>query len=427
MAFEVNENGLISKPQNGIAFTTQTGELLRSEAVTEIISHHPGFLVRWGTTIFFFMLISILFISWLIQYPDLIYSNAKLTSTNAPKEIICNTDGKLVKLNITEGQAVKAGDLLGFIESTASQPEVIELSQRLDSSIKMLENSKPEALASLFAKRFSCLGELQISYQTFITALQHYNDYLVNGFYSKRKAFLQNDISSLKRMKDKIVTQRGMTNEESKLAKESFEMNEILFKEKVISAEEYRQAKSALINKQKEIDQLNHDIVQQQQTFEQALQTLKSMVDDWKKKYLFIAPMNGKVSFSSIIQENQQMKAGQQICFINPGNSSYYAEMYIPQANFGKVKNGANVLLKFPAYPSQEFGSLQGKIDFISRIPTDSGYLAKVVLPQGLITNYKQNIQYREGLNANAEIITKDMRLLERLYYSIIKATSKNR
>lgn len=70
----------------------------------------------------------VLLISRLIQYPDLIYNTAKLTSTNAPKEIICKTDGKLISLNITEGQVVKPGELLGFIESTASQPEVIELS-----------------------------------------------------------------------------------------------------------------------------------------------------------------------------------------------------------------------------------------------------------------------------------------------------------
>lgn len=142
-----------------------------------------------------------------------------------------------------------------------------------------------------------------------------------------------------------------------------------------------------------------------------------------EKKYLFVAPIDGKISFSETIQENQQMRAGQQICFINPGNSNYYAEMYIPQVNFGKVRNGADVLLKFPAYPFQEFGNLQGKINFISRMPTDSGYLVKIVLPNGLTTNYKRNIQYRDGLNADAEIITKTMRQLERFYYNIVRAS----
>ncbi len=38
---------------------------------------------------------------------------------------------------------------------------------------------------------------------------------------------------------------------------------------------------------------------------------------------------------------------------------------------------------------------------------SDSGYLAKVSLPDGLITNYKKPILFQQGLMAQAEIITK--------------------
>ena len=121
------------------------------------------------------------------------------------------------------------------------------------------------------------------------------------------------------------------------------------------------------------------------------------------------------------LQENHQLQNNQVICFVNPENAQYYAEVYIPQTNFGKVKTGQEVLLKFPAYPFQEYGSIKGTIDFISNITTDSGYLAKVILPQGLNTNYKKQIQFRDGLTSQGEIITANMRLLQRFYYSIIK------
>ena len=45
----------------------------------------------------------------------------------------------------------------------------------------------------------------------------------------------------------------------------------------------------------------------------------------------------------------------------------------------------------------------------------------KVILTDGLNTNYKKQIQYRDGLIANAEIITKDLTLLQRFWYGIIK------
>ena len=80
------------------------------------------------------------------------------------------------------------------------------------------------------------------------------------------------------------------------------------------------------------------------------------------------------------------------------------------------------MLLKFQSYPFQEYGSVVGKVEFISHIPTDSsGYLAKIGLTNGLNTTYKKKVQYRDGLLANAEIITQDMRLLERFYYNIIR------
>jgi HlyD family secretion protein len=91
----------------------------------------------------------------------------------------------------------------------------------------------------------------------------------------------------------------------------------------------------------------------------------------------------------------------------------------IPQSNFGKASIGRLVLLKFQSYPFQEYGSVQGRIEFISHIPDEKGYLAKVSFTNGLTTTYKKKIQYRDGLTASAEVITQDMRLLDRLYYSI--------
>ncbi len=102
------------------------------------------------------------------------------------------------------------------------------------------------------------------------------------------------------------------------------------------------------------------------------------------------APIDGKIAFATFLQENQQLQTNQIICFINPENTEYYAEIYILQTNFGKVKTGQEVLLKFPSYPFAKYGSVNVTINFISNINTDSGYLAKVILPNGLNTSYKK-------------------------------------
>lgn len=171
--------------------------------------------------------------------------------------------------------------------------------------------------------------------------------------------------------------------------------------------------------KKKEIADLENQIIVQKNTFIQALHTLQSQIESWEFKYLLKAPVSGRLSFTGFFQENQEMKAGQKLFYILPSNSNYFVEMLIPQYNLGKVKEGQKVLLKFQAYSYQEYGSVEGTIEHINTLPSDSGYLAKVILSNGLITNYKKPLQYKYGLLAQAEIITQNMRLLERFYNNL--------
>jgi hypothetical protein len=106
----------------------------------------------------------------------------------------------------------------------------------------------------------------------------------------------------------------------------------------------------------------------------------------------------------------------------NPADSHYYAQVILTQNNFGKINIGQKVQLRFDAYPYQEFGFVAGKLNYISNVPSDSGFLANISLPKNLTTNYNKEIQYRSRLKSQALIITRDTRLLQRFYYNIIKA-----
>jgi HlyD family secretion protein len=165
---------------------------------------------------------------------------------------------------------------------------------------------------------------------------------------------------------------------------------------------------------QKETMDMDNQITRQRALFIQSLNSYKNIVEDWKQKYLLIAPIKSKLAYATFLEENQQLWANQIIGFVTNETNKYYVEMLIPQTNFGKVKPGQEVLLKFPSYPAQEFGSAKGRIEYIKTLPVDSGYLAKVSLPNGLVTNYKKTILFTEGLVAQAEIITEKRRLSDR-------------
>jgi multidrug resistance efflux pump len=418
---------------------------LRSEMAQEIISRKPDFMEKWALLIFMGILLLLLGATWFIKYPDIIEAHATLTAYNAPKQVVIRQEGRLIKLLVHNNEKVYKNEVFGWIESTASHEEVLELSGQLDSSVGLLNTGQGALVSRLLEKRFNSLGEIQQGYQTFITALQLFNDYIVNGFYARKKAMLQTDIHSLDNANQIIQNQKALTERDVKLVEETYNMNKKLYDEKVLSSEELRTEESKMLNKQmalpqleaallanetqkrdklKELDQIDHDIAQQQLIFQQALQSLKSSVDDWKKRYILQSPLDGRVVFVIPLQENQFLQQGKLIGYINPDDSHVYAEAYLSQSNFGKIDTGLKVQLRFDAYPYQEVGFVGGTLSYISNIPSDSGFLANIRLDQGLVTNDKKPIPYKSGLRAEAIVITRNMRLLQRLWFNINKSTS---
>jgi multidrug resistance efflux pump len=420
-------------------------QYLRAEATQELLSRKEGFLTRWALLVFLGILLFLLTGTWFIRYSDVIAANASLTAENAPKEIVTRIDGKFVRIFVSNGSQVREGEMIAWIESTASHKEVLELLSRLERASLLLSGNETEKVSSLFGGPFYNLGEMQSAYQQFVVAWQQFNDYLVNGYVFKRKQMLFDDLSILREMHASLEDEKILMKEDLELSRQAFIANDTLFKDKVISTQDMREQRSKLVGKEltlpqlesalltnedgqiakkKEIDELEHNIGQQKIIFWQSLQTLQSITEDWIKRYVVKAPVNGKVVFLIPVQENQFIQAGKTIGYVDPPDSRYFAQITLPQFNFGKARVGQTVQLRFDAYPYEEFGSVEGKLSYISKVPSDSGFLANIEMPNGLRTNHGKEIQYRSGLTSKALVITRDTRLLERFYYTLIKNVS---
>jgi len=341
MPFENEYSGNDAHPVNGrqlIAAGENAHEgLLMGTAVHEIVSGKPGFLIRWGISIFFFILVAVFFTCWFVQYPETISASARLRAVDPPTEVRAKMNGRLIKLLVKEGDLVQSGTVLGYMESIADPMEIIQLTRYLERLKISVDENNSEKIQAYVKTQYLHLGEMQQQYQLFM--------------------------------------------------------------------------QSAL--------QFAEDPQKQKFAFLLTLGTFESQLKEWCRKYLLQAPTSGRIHFPGFLRENQQLKNDQTICFVDPGNAACYVEMNIPQNSFGKIKTGQAVLLKFSAYPYQEYGAVKGVINFISPITTDSGYLAKIILPNGLTTSYQKQISFREGLTAEGQIITEDQRLLQRFFSSI--------
>lgn len=428
--------------------TISTNTRRRSEMAQEIISHKPGFIEKWALLIFLLLLLLMVTGTWFIQYPDVIKTRATVTAVNAPREIMSYQSGKLIKLFVYNNNKVSKGAVIGWIESTARHDEIADLATRIDSCISLLNNCLFNRLVPLFNKKYYNLGDIQQSYKSFLTTLQSFDDYRINGFYQNKAAVLESDIVSLEKEMEAIKSQQNLTRQDIKLAEETYAMHKTLFEQKVISKEEFRVQEGRLVSKQMSMPQLNasylsremqkrdkireleevrHTIIQQELAFQQSLLLLKSALDEWTKKFCIVAAVDGRAFFTTSLQENQYVKQNNVLGYINPENNHFLAEVNLPQTNFGKIDTGFQVQLRLDAYPYEELGFVEGTLAYVSNVASDSGFLATIRLNNGLLTNNHHSIPYRAGLKAQALIITRNTRLLQRLAYSFTRSSSINR
>jgi len=415
---------------------------VRSEMAQDIISHKPTALERYSLLLYGAILLLILAASCFIKYPETIETGVKLTAVNGPKEIIPHSDGRLIELFVHNDETVQQDQQIGWLESLADHSEVKDLAGKVDTCIARFYAGRLIDCSRLFNKRYYRLGELETAWQSFIPHLQQFNDNFVNGFYERKLRYLQHNIPAADHLHNLILAQINLVHEDFQLANETLEMNRSLFDQKVIPDEELRTVRSRFIGKKlalpqleaalvendnqkisflKDVDQLRHDMTVQRTEFELALQALKAAIGEWQQKYTLTAPTDGKITLGFLVQKRQFLNAGKVIGYVSPANTHYVAEAYLPQTNFGKIDTGLNVQLRFDAYPYQEFGVVVGHLSYISKVADENGFLTTVTINDQLLTNNNRIIPYKSGLHAQAIIITRDVSILKRLYFDIVK------
>ncbi|MCE7063212.1 hypothetical protein [Dyadobacter sp. CY343] len=104
---------------------------LHSDEMQEIVGAPPHWILTWGISAFFGMLLILFAVCWFIRYPDIVPARISLTAFEAPRTIVVRSEGKLDRLLIKDGQQVLKGQSLAFTESTADHEQVLNLSQQL--------------------------------------------------------------------------------------------------------------------------------------------------------------------------------------------------------------------------------------------------------------------------------------------------------
>jgi len=439
----------MSKKLENIEFETQKQTTieevsLRSNEVQEILHKMPIWIIRWGNMLIFIMLLLLLFVSWMIKYPDLITADVMVTTDVPPESIVAKTTGKIAVFFVKDGEKVVENQDLAIIDNNANYNDVKSLKNAIQTSV-FTKDSIYFPLDNLPLLQIGSLNSFFADFQ------DNYLDYT----FDKENDPLQIENASQKFSKQEIAKRIKQLNRQKYIASSKLRLKykdynryKKLFSKGIISEMKLDAKQSEVLQQRSVVNSIKSKIsvlkeglnlsetksgiidlkksqrnTQLAQKVYQSIEKLKSEIDNWERKFVLKAATSGKVSYIKPWFLNQNISEGTVVFVVIPSNFSHYvARLTVPSKNTGKLKIGQQVQIKLTNFPYEEFGMLIGKVDKISEVPDAKGnYFVDVNLPKKLMTSFNKPIDFKQNMRGNAEIITEDLRVIERIFYKFRK------
>lgn len=422
----------------------------QSEFIKEAMSEPPKWIFRYGIFLFFLLISVILILFHFIKYPDVLTADITLTTQNPPVSLISKNNGKLIYLLVKNNDIIKENQIIAVIENSADYKDVLFLYENcitIINSIKLCDT-----IPQINLKDSLKVGELTPYYLTVIKSIKDLNLYKVVNPYNRQIFLLKKDLLSYQDLLNKYKKQESINKQQLNLIETDYSRDKTLFENKVISAREfdakkreylsalssYEQIKITVSNTYIQINTIEKNILQLQiQDYKEQsnlksdlLLNLKNLVSEvikWKQLYLIESPIDGKVSFFNVWTINQNVKINDELFSVIPiQKQQFIGKCILPIQNSGKLSIGQNVNIKLDNYPHDENGMLEGLVINISEVPNKDTYAIDVVLKKGLVTSYNKTLIYKEQMKGKADIITKNISILDRIFFNFREMLDKN-
>lgn len=344
--------------------------------------------------------------------------------TRAPGSVISSSrtqiiqsqeGGTLESLKVKEGDIVEAGQVLAELERTRTQAAFLET------------RAKAAALAATMAR---LQAEVFGGQPRFPRELGDYPDFQKNqlSLLSKRRAALNEEIAAIESMLG--------------LVKQELAMNQPLVKSGDVSQTEVLRLQRQVADMRAQITnkrnkyfqdaQAEYSKVQEELTgVQQMLSQRKNQLDQTELK----APLRGVVKNIRITTQGGVIRPGEEVMQIVPLEDDLVIEAKVPPSDIAFLKIGLDATIKIDAYDYTVYGSLPGKLVFISADTLSED------LKQGEQPYYRvrvrttvrefsarpgQQLEIQPGMTASVDIKTGRNTVLQYLTKPLIKTLSES-
>lgn len=349
----------------------------------------------------------LLFIIWakFAWLDEIVRADGEVVSASKP-QIIQNLEGGiLAELLVSEGDIVQTGDVLVRLRGTGFQTSVADLEdQVLAAEIRRLrlvaemegafDFEVPDEIASrspnMVASERALLNARQSDYASKLEGARRVKAE------TARELALMEDM-----LKREIVALTETTKARKANADADIRYNEI------VTGAELERA-SAFSETLQELAQLGQSL---------------RMANDQLSRTVITSPMRGIVNSLGITTIGGVVRPGEEIAQITPLGDELFVEAQVKVSDVANVIPGQDATIKFSAYDYTIYGSLAGKVQFISadtfkderRPDIAPHYKVTVAVDLENLDARQRQIAIRPGLQASVELHTGEKTVLHYL------------
>lgn len=340
-------------------------------------------------------------------------ATATVIASARTQEIQASEGGVLTELAVTEGEEVKAGQLLVVLEEERAKAAV-------DNSA-----SKTAALTAKLARLNAEIFEKPL---VFPEGIQNYPEYVQNqrALYDRRRQAINEEVSSLEKM---LV-----------LARQELRMNEPLLEYGDVSqadviklSRQVADIEAQINNKRnKYFEEAQAEMTKAQEELDTELEQLRDRAQVLEEKRL-MAPTKGKIKNINVTTIGGVVKPGEVIMQILPTSSNLVIDAKISPTDIAYVKEGQEATVKLDAYDYSIFGAMKGTVNYISpdtlmeQTPEgeDPYYRVLIVINGAEFKGRGDEIVIKPGMTASVDIKAMERTVLSYLTKPITKTLSE--
>ncbi len=423
-------------------------------AALEITETPPS---RFGSFVIWSILLIVLtaFIwSYFGMVDEVAVARGKVIPDGKVKVVQPLEEGIVTSIHAEEGQRVKKGDLLVELDSTLKNIDVVSLEKTLETAKLEKEILDAEINDKNIEEELNKKGikysELSIDVVQFLKQLKLANETeykskvdALNAVILQREDDVKMSQPILERMKktcsmlEKQVNDYQVLYDEGAISKAELmtKENEYYTAQKEYQAQEIslEQSKSKL---QEAIENLNSLKNNKQTTLlsqivekEKLITETETALKKAKKESDFqnlISPVNGIIHGLNINTVGGVVSPAQPIITIVPDGTPVIIEATVLNKDIGFVKVGQKVEVKVDAFPFQKYGTITGKVLYISPDSIDDEkigavYKMKVSIDRDTIDVDGKKVNITPGMTVSAEVKTGKRRIIEFFLDPLVK------